>query len=335
MANLLPKIAVLGAGSWGTALALHLVRQAHSPVCLWSHSASAAERMQQARVNEKYLPHNNFPDALVVTHDLATAVHEASDILIVVPSHAYCTTLTRLKPLLNLKQRLICATKGLDEQTGTLLHTQVENILPQHLYANLSGPSFAKEVAAGKPTAVVIATRDATFGQASVSRFNSPKFRVYLSQDIVGTEIGGAVKNVLAIATGIADGMDLGANARAAMMTRGLAEMVRLGVAAGGQYETLNGLAGLGDLVLTCTENLSRNRRFGLKIGAGVAPDQATQEIGQVVEGYKNTRLVLNLAKQLNVEMPIIQTVDAVLNGGLALETALLNLLSRTPKSEQ
>ncbi|MES2218041.1 MAG: NAD(P)H-dependent glycerol-3-phosphate dehydrogenase [Pseudomonadota bacterium] len=327
-------ITVLGAGSWGTALALYLARLHHT-VRLWTHDAAHAKIMNDSRANTKYLPNQSFPDSLQVTNDLTAAIADNYDILIAVPSAAFRTTITALKPLINDTTRILWATKGLDLSTGELLHDiATQELGAQHPFAVLSGPSFATEVAAGLPTAVVIASTNLKFAEDLMCCFNSQVFRVYLSTDITGVEIGGAVKNVLAIAAGITDGMQLGANARSALITRGLAEMIRLGTALGSHYETFTGLAGLGDLVLTCTDNQSRNRRFGLALGNGKTITQAEHEIGQVIEGKRNAELVLLLAKKANVEMPITETVWKVLQEKITIKEALQNLMSRAAKGE-
>jgi glycerol-3-phosphate dehydrogenase (NAD(P)+) len=328
-------ITVLGAGSWGTALALYLARLDHT-VRLWTHDAAHAQSMKTARLNTKYLTQHAFPDSLQVTSDLSAAIADNYDILIAVPSAAFRATLTALKPLINATTRIFWATKGLDLDTGELLHDIAKEVLgAEHPFAVLSGPSFATEVAEGLPTAVVIASTNLKFAEDLMCCFNSQLFRVYLSTDITGVEIGGAVKNVLAIAAGITDGMQLGANARSALITRGLAEMIRLGTALGGKQETFIGLAGIGDLVLTCTDNLSRNRRFGLALGNGKTIAEAEKEIGQVIEGKRNAELVLLLAKKVGVEMPITETVWKVLQEKITISAALQNLMSRASKGKQ
>ncbi len=327
-------IAVLGGGSWGTALALHLSRLGQA-VRLWTHERESAMAMQRERMNTRYMPGFAFPDSLQVVTELAEAISGAEDILIVVPSSAFHDLLIRLKPLLPEPARIIWATKGLDPETGQLLHDVAIDVLgKQHFYAVLSGPSFAQEVAKGMPTAIVAASTDPQFSQAVVTRFNSRLFRVYASTDMVGVEIGGIVKNVLAIATGISDGMEFGANARSALITRGLAEMMRLGVALGGQQETFIGLTGIGDLVLTCTDNQSRNRRYGLALGQGKTSHEAMNTIGQVVEGKRNAELIMQLAKKHQVEMPIVEAVWEILRGKLTPVEAMHQLLSREPKKE-
>jgi glycerol-3-phosphate dehydrogenase (NAD(P)+) len=327
-------IAVLGAGSWGTALALYLAHQGQ-PVRLWTQEPDRVATLQADRANNRYLPGYPFPALLLVTNDLAAAVADCNDILIAVPSVGFRDVLVALKRCLTPTQRIVWATKGLDPKTGQSLHEILQATLGDNrVSAVLSGPSFAREVAAGLPTAVVVASKDQAFAEAISRRFNSATFRVYLSKDVIGVEIGGLVKNVLAIATGISDGMQLGANARSALITRGLAEMIRLGIAAGGQYETLTGLAGLGDLVLTCTDNQSRNRRFGLALGAGKSIPEAEREIGQVIEGRRNAERLVAFSQKLGVEMPISEMVWEVLQEKLTIQAAMQKLLARAPKSE-
>jgi glycerol-3-phosphate dehydrogenase (NAD(P)+) len=327
-------IAVLGAGSWGTALALHLSGTGQT-VRLWTHEREHALVMQKNRVNARYLPDFIFPESLQPTVDLAETVSDLQDILIAVPSSAFHDVLIKIKPFLLPHARVVWATKGLDAETGQLLHDVAMNVLGKNRsYAVISGPSFAEEVAAGLPTAVVAASSDKEFAQDLVVRFNSPLFRVYTSTDMTGVEVGGIVKNVLAIATGISDGMKLGANARSALITRGLAEMMRLGIALGGQAETFTGLSGIGDLVLTCTDNQSRNRRFGLALGLGKHSVEAEKEIGQVVEGKRNAPLIVRLAQKHHVEMPIAEGICDILSGKLTAIEAMQQLLSREPKTE-
>ncbi len=328
-------IAILGAGSWGTALALYLSRLGQV-VRLWTHDSADAVNMQTARVNQRYLPGFIFPDTLQPVANLQDAISGIQDIIIAVPSSAFREVLVSLKPLLSsTSARIVWVTKGLDSNTGQLLHDVAVDVLgKEHSYAVLSGPSFAREVAAGLPTAVVAASHDTQFSKDLVNRFNSPVFRVYSSHDVIGVEIGGIVKNVLAIATGISDGLKLGANARSALITRGLTEIIRLGTALGGHAETFIGLTGLGDLVLTCTDNQSRNRRFGLSLTTSKSHLEAEKEIGQVVEGKRNAELVVQLAHQYHVEMPISEAVWTVLSGKLTPEEAMQSLLAREPKAE-
>lgn len=307
------SIAILGAGAWGTAIALYLARRGQS-VFLWSIETPQVEAMIAERTNKQYLPGYAFPETLRPETDLAKTLQQARDLIIAVPSVGFRSTLNQLKPLLSSTHRFLCATKGMDMEKGQLLHATLREILgPHYPYAVLSGPSFAKEVAAGLPTAVVIASEDEAFAEVMLQRFNSPIFRIDLSKDLIGVEIGGIVKNVLAIATGISDGMKLGANARSTLITRGLNEMIALGSALGADPKTFEGLAGLGDLILTCTDDLSRNRRFGLAVGNNIPKDQAEREIGQVVEGKRNAELLVQLAERHSVKMRICETIHAIL----------------------
>jgi glycerol-3-phosphate dehydrogenase (NAD(P)+) len=302
---------------------------------MWTPNTASAAEMLTDRVNNHYLPGQIFPGSLHPTSNIKEALQDADVILIAVPSAAFREVLTLIQPLISTSIPIIWATKGLDNLKGQFLHETAEEILGKtRSYAVLSGPSFAREVAIGLPTAAVIASIDSSFANELLNYFNSSHFRIYLSTDVIGVEIGGVVKNVLAIATGIADGMKLGANARSALITRGLAEMTRLGLALGGQYETFTGLAGLGDLVLTCTDNQSRNRRFGLALGEGKKTDIAEKEIGQVVEGKLNAEQILQLAQKVSVEMPITEAVCEILRGKASPKEAMQHLLSRSPKTE-
>lgn len=327
-------IAVLGAGSWGTALALLLARNGNC-VHLWSHDPEHVAQMHRDRVNDRYLPDFIFPDKLKVFSDLSEAVAQIQDILIVVPSNAFRSVLEQLKPHVRDDIRLAWGTKGIDPDTKQFLHeVTAELFSPAIPMAMLAGPSFALEVAQNKPTAVSLVADDKEFMHDLIERFHNDRFRVYENHDLVGVQLCGAVKNVLAVAVGIADGLELGANTRSALITRGLAEMTRLGIVLGGRAETFMGLAGVGDLVLTCTDNLSRNRRFGLAIGQGFDTETALQQIGQAVEGLHNTRQVYELATSHNVEMPITEQVNAVLFSGHKPIDVLGELLQRAPRSE-
>lgn len=327
-------VAVLGAGSYGTALALLLARNGHD-VRLWGRDPQAMAAMMRERVNRRYLPDAHFPDNLSATAELSEALAGCHDVLIVVPSQAFDDALLRLKPFIDGKMRIVWATKGLAHDSGELLHTRIEAILGASLpKAVLSGPSFAKEMAQGLPTAITLASEDEALAEDWAALLHSPVFRVYLSRDLIGVELGGAVKNVIAVGAGMADGLGFGANARTALITRGLAELTRLGLALGGLRDTFYGMAGLGDLVLTCTDNQSRNRRFGLAIGQGAGPAEAEAAIGQVVEGARNAREVRLLAARVGVEMPIVEQVYQVLYEGLAPREAAKNLLSRALKAE-
>ncbi|RDI41693.1 Glycerol-3-phosphate dehydrogenase [NAD(P)+] [Aquicella lusitana] len=327
-------VTILGAGSWGTALALYLARRGQT-VRLWSVEIPEVAAMLAERANSRYLPGFQFPDTIQPTANLADAIKDIDDVIIAVPSVGFRETLIMLKPLIHDRIRITCASKGLDEDTGQLLSEVTEEILEKDRpFAVLSGPSFAREVAAGLPAAVVIASRNKILLSDLTQRFNSSIFRIYPSDDVVGVEVGGVVKNVIAIATGISDGMELGANARSALITRGLAEIMRLGIALGGKLETFIGLSGMGDLILTCTDNLSRNRRLGLAIGKGRNVQEAEHEIGQVVEGKRNAELVVLLAERHNVDMPICETVWQILQEKISAKDAVDQLLSRAEKSE-
>jgi glycerol-3-phosphate dehydrogenase (NAD(P)+) len=319
-------IAVLGAGSWGTALAIVLARNGN-PTHLWDIASEQIQLMAERRVNERYLPDIILPENLQVFDELQQAVAGVRDILIAIPSHAFGEHLSTLKPLLTTNARIAWATKGLDK-SSRLLHEVANEVLgSKATIAVLSGPTFAKEVAQGLPTAIALATNNKEFGTELKSRFENPVFKVFSSDDIVGVQLGGVVKNVLAIAAGISDGLGYGANTRCAILTRGLYEMAQLGVALGAKQETFMGLAGLGDLILTGTDNQSRNRRFGLAIGQGYTSDEALAKINQVVEGYYNAAQVNQMAINHGVTMPIIQKVYHILYQGLAPEQAVLDFL--------
>ncbi len=328
------RFAVLGAGSWGTALAMLLADNGHE-VTLWAHHESAAEAMRRERANERYLPGIPFPDSLQVTADLAAAVDDVDVVLIVVPSHAFRETAHKLAPLLKPGQKVAWGTKGLEPGTRKLLHEVAREELGASVsMAVVSGPTFAKEVARKLPGAVTVASQDTEFALALARALHNDHFRAYTGDDITGVEIGGAVKNVMAIATGTADGMGFGANARAALIARGLAEMQRLGRALGARDETFTGLTGLGDLVLTCTDDQSRNRRLGLAIGQGKSIDETVKEIGQVVEGINTCKEVHELAKEKGVDMPITEQVYLIVHEGHTPEQALRDLMERAVRPE-
>lgn len=328
-------ISVIGAGSYGTALAMCLARNGVDTF-LWGRNSQHLADMSQIRENQRYLPGYRFPDALQLEPDIAQAIAHSEDILVVVPSHAFAQTLQLLAPHLTAQHRIVWATKGLEPKTGRLLMDVAADIVgPKRPFAVLSGPTFAQEMAAGLPTAISLATTDTTLGQAIASKLHCDKsFRVYHNDDVIGVQLGGAVKNVIAIGAGLADGLGFGANARTALITRGLAEMSRLGCAMQAKPDTFTGMAGLGDLVLTCTDNQSRNRRFGLALGAGKTVTAAIEEIGQVVEGFRNTEEVHALSARMGVEMPICEQIYQVLYEGKNVKLAAQALLSRSPKNE-
>lgn len=326
---------VIGAGSYGTSLAIALARNG-SKIVLWGHNPVHMTALEEDRSNEEFLPGIDFPESLVIEADLEKAVLASRDLLVVVPSHVFGVVLKSLKPHLRDDTRICWATKGLEPETGRLLKDVAEEVLGTDIsLAVLSGPTFAKELAAGMPTAISVASPDAEFVHDLQETIHCSKtFRVYANSDFTGMQLGGAVKNVIAIGAGMSDGIGFGANARTALITRGLAEMCRLGAALGAQPETFMGMAGLGDLVLTCTDNQSRNRRFGLALGKGKDVDSAQLEIGQVVEGYRNTKEVWVLANRMGVEMPIVEQIYQVLYQGKDARQAAQDLLARQKKSE-
>ncbi|MEO5702338.1 MAG: NAD(P)H-dependent glycerol-3-phosphate dehydrogenase [Gammaproteobacteria bacterium] len=327
-------IAVLGAGSWGTALALLLARNGQ-PTVLWGRDATFMAQLDSARTNARFLPGFPFPDALQISSDLHHVFAQGPDILLAVPSHGFRETLRVIKPHINSAACVAWATKGFDPGSGRLLHHIAAELLGvTQPVAVISGPTFAREVASGLPTAVTVGSQFPGCAKTLAARLHNDSFRVYTGNDIMGVEVGGAVKNVLAIATGIADGLGYGANTRAALITRGLAEMMRLGVALGGQRETMMGLAGLGDLVLTCTDDQSRNRRLGLALASGASLKDALREIGQIVEGVPTAREVMRLAKAHRIEMPISEQVYLVLHEGKNPRAAVQSLLQREQKAE-
>lgn len=327
-------VAVIGAGSFGTALAIHLARRG-ADTLLWGRDTAKLLAIDAARENTAYLPGCPLPHPLRIEPELRAAVDAADDLLIATPSHALRSTLEQLQPMLRGGQGFATACKGLEPQTGKLVHEVIGEVLGSaHAFAVISGPTFAKELGLGLPTAVTIASGDRPFAEKFARLMHGDGFRAYWSDDLTGVEIGGAAKNVMAIGVGIADGLSLGANTRAALITRGLAEIMRLATALGGKPETLMGLAGLGDLVLTCTDNQSRNRRMGLLLAQGRSVAEATAEIRQVVEGVKAAPEVLRLAQRHGVEMPITTAVGAVLDGRISAVEAVQQLAARPARAE-
>ncbi len=326
-------VAVLGAGSWGTALAALLSGNGVA-TRLWGRDAGALAQIAASHRNQRYLPDLELPEELACEPDLAAAVRDVDVVLVVVPSHAFGAMLEEVAPLLAADTGLSWATKGFEPGTGRFLHELVNERLPHAPAAVVTGPSFAREVAAGMPTAVTVHSAENGFAHRVAALLHSHTFRAYTGNDMLGAELGGAMKNVLAVATGVADGMGLGLNARAGLITRGMNEMLRLGAALGARPQTLMGLAGLGDLVLTCTGSLSRNYRFGLALGEGVPLAQALADIGQVVEGAVTAEEVMRLAGRHDLDLPISQHVQAVLRGDMTPVDALHSLLARERKPE-
>lgn len=324
---------VIGAGSWGTALAIQLAREGH-PTRLWGRDAGQLTVMRRERRNQRYLPDAGFPGALEIAGDLESALQHAPDVLIAVPSHAFRATLQRIAPCLDAHTRIAWATKGFEIATGLLPHQVAGEVLGARPGAVLSGPTFAREVGAGLPTAMTVASKDPRFAKELALMLSGPTFRAYTQNDIMGVEVGGAVKNVIAIGSGIADGMGFGANTRVALIARGLKEMVRLGVKLGAVRETFMGLAGLGDLVLTCTDDQSRNRRFGMALGRGQSLHDARSAIAQVVEGVSAAGAVHAVAQRLNVDMPICGEIYRVMHEGKPVRDAVQALMAREVRSE-
>jgi glycerol-3-phosphate dehydrogenase (NAD(P)+) len=323
------KIAVLGAGAWGTALAIAF-GQRHD-VTLWARDRAHAEVLAQSRSNARYLPGCDFPAAMAVTSDLARALDGAAATLCAVPMAGLRALIERLP---RGDEPLVLACKGFEPASGLLPHAVVAAVAPARNVAILSGPSFAHEVAAQKPAAVVLAAVDAALAQRLARALHLPRLRIYSNDDLVGVEVAGAAKNVMAIAAGICDGLELGSNARAAVITRGLAEIHRLGTHLGGRTETFMGLAGAGDLILTCTGDLSRNRTVGLRLAGGEPLAAILASLGHVAEGVSTAHELHRLAERSGIDMPITRAVGAVLDGRLAPAAAVLSLLERDPRAE-
>jgi glycerol-3-phosphate dehydrogenase (NAD(P)+) len=330
------KIVMIGAGSWGTALALLLARKG-CPVALWDRDTDHIEQLRRERENKRYQPGHNFPDVLEVTSNLADAVKGAECVVMVVPSHGYREVYRQIIPFLQEGVLVVSAVKGIEIDSGMTMTgiMQAENPEQKTIHLGvLSGPSFAAEVADSQPTAVTVAFADPQAAETVQHLFSTDYFRVYSSSDVIGLEISAAMKNVIAIAAGICDGLHYGLNTRAALITRGLAEITRMGVALGGEPQTFAGLGGLGDLVLTCTGDLSRNRTVGLKLGSGLTLEQALSEMKMVAEGVKTTQSCYKLAAELKVEMPILEQVYQVLYQNKRCEDAVSELFQRDLKQE-
>lgn len=326
---------VLGTGAWGSALALHLSRQGHS-VVLWGFDPTEVADLVRTHRHDRYLPGIEFPKTMQFTDQIPTAFQLAGEspiVLIVVPSFAFDDTTRLIAPYLKPTTPVLWGTKGLSAE-GELLEVICQRNTGDRPMGVVSGPSFAMELAKELPTAVTLAIKSVEWGPKLQQAFHSERMRAYLSSDTIGVQLGGVVKNVIAIAVGMSDGLGFGANARSALVTRGLAELTRLGLALGGELATFMGLSGVGDMVLTCTDNQSRNRRFGLALGEGKSPTEATEIVGKVVEGKINVKQVVALAKRHQIEMPICDQVYAVLYESASPQQAVTQLLMRSPKVE-
>lgn len=331
------NIAVLGAGSWGSALAMVLANNGYG-VHLWDHDTRLMTELESTGKNQRYLPNISLPTSIKVCSTLADALDQTEDALIVVPSHGFKALLQAMRPIIasiTPDYRILWATKGLEASTGEFLHTVVAKELgANRVMAVLSGPSFAKEVAEGLPTAVMLASNDAAFLKKAAAYFANEVFSVDLTDDLIGVQLGGVVKNILAVAAGLSEGLGFGANARAALITRGLAEMMRLGDALDAKRETLMGLAGCGDSILTCTDNQSRNRRLGLALAEGLTLEEAAKQIGQAIEAIHNVTQIMNLASASGVSMPITREVYRIMKQGAVPREAILSLFSRSSQDE-
>ena len=328
------RIAILGAGAWGTALAISLARRGGHQVVLWAHSPLLAEQLADVGENLPYLPGFTLPADIYVTPDLPAAIFEADMLVSVTPSQHLRETIAHIAPLLTRDQIIVVASKGLEEKSH-LRMSQVVASITSNPCATLSGPSFAQEVAAGIPTAVVAAATSPILTTVIQRDFTSPSLRIYTNDDVAGVELGGALKNVIALAAGVVHGLNLGHNAGAALVTRGIAEITRLAVACGGRRQTLAGLSGIGDLVLTCTGSLSRNRLVGIELGRGRhLPEILAGMHGKVAEGVRSTTGALGLAARYGVEMPITEQMNAVLHRNKAPREAIRELMSRPGRDE-
>jgi glycerol-3-phosphate dehydrogenase (NAD(P)+) len=330
------RVAVIGAGSWGTALAIHAARAGHE-VCLWSHNAAVVESINNNHINSRYLNEFPIPERVRATSNIVESVDAAELVILAAPSHATRELLTALTPALHAEMIIVSATKGIEIDTGKRISQLVAEIVPQDShprFVSLSGPSFAKEVAERHPTAVVAASTDRDASRTVQTELSFDNLRIYTNDDVVGTELGGSVKNVMAIAAGMVAGLGYGSNSIAALITRGLAEMTRLGLREGANLETLMGLAGLGDLVLTCTGSLSRNRFVGQELGKGRTLDEITSGLNEIAEGVKTTLAVKKLAERVGVDMPITNEVHAVLYEGKLASAAANQLMTRPLREE-
>jgi len=330
------RIAVIGAGAWGTALSIVLGRRSNQRVTLWAREKEVCDSISERRVNEMFLPGHRIPDSVSATQSLEEALAHAEIVVSVMPSQHCRKLFEQMRPHIRPAMLFVSATKGLEESTLLRMTEVIASVLgPQFKVAALSGPSFAKEAARGDPTAIAVASNDSNICELVQREFSDPGLRVYTNDDVVGVELGGALKNTIAIAAGICDGLGLGHNSVAALITRGLAEITRLVIACGGKQETMSGLAGLGDLVLTCTGGLSRNRSVGVELGRGRSlPEIIAGMRGMVAEGVFTTQAAVGLAEEKGVEMPIAEQMHAILNRGKSPRDAIHDLMTRSAKSE-
>lgn len=329
-------VAVIGAGSFGTCLAMLCARE--NDVTIWARNADVADAINRDRRNPRYLTEHEVPDGVRATTDLEEALHGRELVICAVPSHVLRNVMTQAGPFLAEGAIVVSTVKGIEFETGMVMHQVLGDVLPEALHDRvvcLSGPSFAREIAERKPTVVTVASREEAYAISVQATLSCPWFRCYSNTDVIGVELGGALKNVVAIATGISDGMSIGDNSRAALMTRGLAEISRLGVAMGAEATTFLGLSGMGDLLLTCTSDLSRNRRVGLALGTGRALEAIEAELGQVAEGVRTTRAACRLASRIGVELPIAETVRRILDGEQTPAEAGYGLMTRQLGSER
>ena len=327
------KLAVLGAGSWGTALANLLSKNGHD-ITLWGHNPEHIQKIEKTGRNDVFLQGFELSKTLKYSSSLSDSISNKEGVLVATPSFALRDILVQASKFITPKTIFILACKGFEKDTGNLFHTVFQQEIPKNDLTVLSGPTFAKDVMMGHPTAVTIASESEVAGKQVIEWFHNDLFRPYYSDDVIGVEFGGGIKNILAIASGITDGLNLGANSRAALITRGLSELINLGVAMGAKKDTLMGLSGIGDLILTCTDNLSRNRQLGILLAKGCSLDQAKEEIGQEVEGVRAARVAIELVKKYHVEAPIIEKVHQVLFKNLSPHEAVLSLMSRQIKAE-
>ena len=333
------RMAIIGAGAWGTALAITLARKGTHTIRLWANEPDVVDTVAKVRINERFLPGFRLPESIEATNDLHKALEDAEIVVSVMPSQHCRTLFEQMAPALLPETLLVSCTKGLENQTLLRMTEVIADVVRKNHFTPrvgaLSGPSFAKEVARGDPTAVSVASTNSDFSRAIQQAFNNSRFRVYTNDDVTGVELGGALKNVIAIAAGVCDGLDLGHNSVAALITRGLAEIARLVVACGGRLDTMAGLAGLGDLVLTCTGDLSRNRSVGVELGKGrKLPDIIAGMHGAVAEGVFTTRAAVDLARKKNIEMPITEQMFAILEQGKSPQQAIEDLMARATRAE-